>query len=354
MNRTKPPHILLIQLSLALLAVGCDKLQPGYYLTPANYPTLPPTLTGIPAPVSPTLTPVSTIQQTVSDLTDPAASEDAATVTTTAAPTVEPLTPTPSATLTPCDEAEGQIIEESFVSQLTGGVFRYRVYLPPCYASSGLRYPYLIMLHGWGVGMDDAQWDRMGLDEAADLGYARGSLPPMIIVMPNGNDAQYDWDPGPLPDVILDELMPTIESSFCTWNDSSRRAIGGLSRGGFWAYGIAFTHPEVFDRVGGHSPYFYDGDYPAINPYNLIETAEGIERLDMYLDLGVNDSVVDVNLRDFVERLRQRGIEPDYVINPVGAHTEEYWSAHTADYLAFYAAEWPRNLAEYPSCHDPG
>jgi enterochelin esterase-like enzyme len=342
----------LAQIFLALFAAGCDKLQAGYYLTPANYPTLPPTLTSTVPPVSPTNTPLSTVQETTGSLAAPAASQDG----DEAAPTltVEPPTLTPSATIPPCDETEGQIVEESFVSQFTGGVFRYRVYLPPCYASSGLRYPYLIMLHGWGAGMDDAQWDRMGLDEAADLGYARGALPPMIIVMPNGNDAQYDWDPGPLPDVILEELMPTLEAGFCTWNDSSRRAIGGLSRGGFWAYGIAYTHPEVFDRVGGHSPFFYDGDYPAINPYNLIETAEGIERLAMYLDLGVNDTVVDVNLHDFVRRLRQRGIEPEYVINPVGAHTEEYWAAHTADYLAFYAAEWPRSLAEYPSCHDPG
>jgi enterochelin esterase-like enzyme len=347
-NHTNPLHILFAQLFLALFAVGCDKLQPGYYLTPANYPTLPPTLTGTAPPAPPTITPLSTIQGTESSLSAPAASGS------DPAPTIESPTLTPSPTFAPCDETEGQIVEESFISQLTGQVFRYRVYLPPCYASTGVRYPYLIMLHGWGAGMDDSQWDRMGLDEAADLGYARGALPPMIIVMPNGNDAQYDWDPGPLPDVILDELMPTIESAYCTWNDSSRRAIGGLSRGGFWAYGIAYTHPEVFDRVGGHSPYFYDGDYPAINPYNLIETADGIERLAMYLDLGVNDSVVDVNLRDFVERLRQRGIEPDYVINPVGAHTEDYWAAHTADYLAFYAAEWPRNVAEYPSCHDPG
>lgn len=333
--------------ALALLSAGCEKLQPGYYLTPANYPTLPPTLT----PTSPPETPVTPSPTPVS------------TTRALATPTLTPLpiptftaTPSPAATATldSCSETEGQIVRASFISQYTGQPFRYRVYLPPCYASTERRYPYLIILHGLGEGMDDSQWDRMGLDEAADLGYVRGSLPPMIIIMPNGNDARYAYDPGPLPDVILNELIPEIEATFCTWNDPAMRAIGGLSRGGFWAFGIAFTHPDLFDRVGGHSPYFYDGDYTPINPYNLIETAEGIERLAIYLDVGVNDTLVDDNLRAFVERLRRRGIEPEYVINPVGGHDEAYWAAHTADYLSFYAAEWPRDVSAFPSCHDPG
>ena len=58
-------------------------------------------------------------------------------------------------------------------------------------------------------------------------------------------------------------------------------------------------------------------------------------------------------MRDFVDRLRLRGINPDYVINPVGAHDEAYWSAHTAGYLAFYAADWPRDVNGFPSCSEP-
>ena len=112
MNHTKPLHILLIHLFLALFAVGCDKLQPGYYLTPANYPTLPPTPMGTAPPVSPTLTPLSTVQEATGDLATLTPVEN----DTAPEPIGESPTLTPSATLPPCDETEGQIVEESFAS----------------------------------------------------------------------------------------------------------------------------------------------------------------------------------------------------------------------------------------------
>lgn len=343
-------HLLLLAL-IALIAAGCNRLQAGYYLTPGNYPTEPPTIGATPEPMTPSPTPVSTVQSLV--VTTPSPEPG------TAGPSTIPVEATateapPTETLVPCEETEGQVSQASFFSQLIGRDVRYRVYLPPCYAQTERRYPYVIMLHGLGAGMDDSQWMRMGLTSAADLGFVRGSLPPMIIVMPNGNDANYDWDAGPFPEVMLQELVPTLESTLCTWNDPQYRAIGGLSRGGYWAFWIAFTHPEMFNRIGGHSAFFYDADYASDkNPNNLVDSAPGIERLALYLDHGAEDHVVDISVRNFVERLRARGMEPEYVVNPVGAHVEDYWAAHTADYLSFYASTWPRDVSLYPSCHEP-
>jgi S-formylglutathione hydrolase FrmB len=274
--------------------------------------------------------------------------------TATSPPPTITLTPTP----TPfrCPEAVGKIEVLSFTSQSAGREFHYRVYVPPCYAVTRRRYPYLIMMHGLVPGttvMNDDQWDRMGLDEAADQGYLKGKLPPMIIIMPNGNDSRHGDDDSPFSKVIVSELMPEIESHFCTWNESRGRAIGGLSRGGFWAYSIVFQHSDLFDRVGGHSPFFYDGDYPVYNPYNLMDTAQSIERLKMYIDYGVNDHNVDTGIGLFVDKLRARSIEPQMAINPDGAHTEDYWAAHVEDYLAFYATDWPRAIEDLPGCNQP-
>ncbi len=278
---------------------------------------------------------------------------------------LDPLTATllpPTITLTPmvtpfsCGETEGKIEIMSFESQITGRTFQYRVYLPPCYAITRRRYPYLIMMHGLVPGtdvMNDDQWDRMGLDEAASQGYLNGTLPPMIIIMPNGNNAQHGDDDSPFSKVIVGELIPEIENVFCTWNESRARAIGGLSRGGFWAYSVAYQHPDLFGRVGGHSPFFYDGDYKVYNPYNLMDTAQGIERLKMAIDYGVDDHNVDTGIELFVDKLRAHGIEPQVVVNPDGAHTEDYWAAHVADYLAFYGAEWPFAVEGLPGCNQP-
>jgi enterochelin esterase-like enzyme len=212
------------------------------------------------------------------------------------------------------------------------------------------------MMHGLVPGttvMNDDQWDRMGLDEAADQGYLTGKLPPMMIIMPNGNDSRHGDDDSPFSRVIVSELMPEIESHFCTWNESRGRAIGGLSRGGFWAYSVVFQHADLFERVGGHSPFFYDGDYPIYNPYNLMDTAQNIERLKMYIDYGVDDHNVDTGIGLFVDKLQAQGIEPQMAINPDGAHTEDYWAAHVADYLAFYATDWPLAIEDLPGCNQP-
>ncbi len=277
-------------------------------------------------------------------------------------PAAPAMTASPTAFPTPalfvCQEAGGRIVRESFPSAITGKDFNYRIYLPPCYGLSGKRYPVLILLHGYDPNSDrdnDDQWDRIGMDEAATAGYLAGNLPPMIIVMPNGNDASYgsDLGDGPFPRVVINELVPWIDVHYCTWPAAAERAIGGLSRGGYWAYYIAFSAPQLFSRVGGHSPYFYPPFSAAnANPVNLVDEAPGIENLAMYFDHGTGDyGSVLLNVPEFVQRLEQRGITVTYVINDDDrGHSEPYWSAHLSDYLEFYSADWPRDISAYPDC----
>lgn len=257
-----------------------------------------------------------------------------------------PLTPS----AIPCTETAGQVQQQQIQSAITGAAFRYRIYLPPCYAARGVRYPYLIMLHGMGAGMDDSMWDNLGLDEAATAGYLDGSLPPMIIVLPNGEDAQQDYDPGPYPRVLVEELIPHIEANTCAWGTPQTRGIGGLSRGGFWAFSVAMQHPDLFERVGGHSAFFYDGEYPPANPSSLVESAPGIERLVLYLDHGATDTLVNTEMAVFMERARARGLAPRYRTDSPGGHDNAYWAAQAPAYLQFYSEAWPRDAATFPPC----
>lgn len=325
---------------LSLSACNGAQVNP----TPDHFPTIPASVDE--AGITPTL--IAIVESTAT----PAATS------TTAAPTE--IIPSPTQTLRPCDEDTGQVIDESMFSPEVGSDVRYSVYLPPCYAQSQQRYPVLYMLHGWHPNnptvMDNNQWIRMGLTDAADLGFSSGALPRMIIVMPNGNDAGYDFDAGPFPEFLTNDLRTAIEADLCTWNEPAMRAIGGLSRGGFFAYWIAFRYPELFGRVGGHSPFFYDPRFPdEENPFNLVDTA-AIEGLAMYMDHGgFNRELNEVQpgVLEMLSHLRARGIEPEYVANPIGDHEESYWSSHTADYLAFYAEAWPRDIQQFPSCTTP-
>lgn len=278
--------------------------------------------------------------------------------TRTPIPTMTPVL-TPSATPFPCDEESGQVLKfDPFRSETAGENLRYRVYIPPCYQQSQARYPTLILLHG--AGEDESQWERLGVVDALDQGFRLGALPPMIVVIPYtgsiGNDNTFPPDPS-YETVILDELAPAVERDFCTWTDRDHRAIGGISRGGFWAYSIALRHPDVFGIVGGHSAFFPDDLREVPSAFNPLELALNSAllpeaELRMYLDNGASD-FAGISQELFSSRLSSRGIRHTYVINPVGDHNDEYWSAHVSEYLAFYGRDWPRQAAELPSCLQP-
>jgi enterochelin esterase-like enzyme len=344
-THSKTLHLTAVLILIGIACTGCEKLQPGYYLTPENVPTLPSDGTPITQGEGLSPTPPSTVRPLSTLTNTPFGATTAPSATSTL---------TPTATQPPCTEAEGEIVEETFLSEAAAGEVRYRVYLPPCYSTTNKRYPVLYMFHGLGDLMDDAQWIRIGLTAAADRGFADGSLPPMIIVMPNGNDALYGGDEGPFPEMVTNELVPLIDTRFCTWGEPAKRAIGGLSRGGYWAFWIAFKHPEMFARLGGHSPYLYQPTLATNkNAFNIVDTAVGIENLAIYMDHGgegreINE--VKPGVQEMIDSLGHRGITPTYVANTTGDHTEGYWAMHVAEYLTFYAELWPRDVTQYPAC----
>lgn len=279
-------------------------------------------------------------------------------VVSTPVPSETPIpVPTAPPTATPfvCAETTGQVIRASFFSAVTGADFNYRLYLPPCFYETLQRYPYVILMHG--TGFDDAMWTDLGAPEVMDKGVKTGSLPPMVLVMPDGeylSELNDQPDGASYESIILDELIPQLETDYCLWGSRQGRAIGGISRGGFWAFSIAFRYPELFGAVGGHSPHFEpDNAAPENNPLDLARSVTFDKfSLRIYMDNGTND-YVGANAIEMSNILRERGIQHDYLINPTGDHDMAYWQAHVAEYLAFYGAVWPYDPSSLPSCLEP-
>ncbi len=276
--------------------------------------------------------------------------------TATLSPTATPdLRPT--GTPFPCNDNTGTIEEfTTFPSAVYNNEnLRYRVYMPPCYVEMERRFPVVYLFHG--LSYREQQWEDIGIITALESGIQNGALPPMILVMPYfGQLGQINsFTPNPSYEThILEELMPTIEQQFCTWEDRNYRAIGGISRGGFWAYMIALRNPDLFGIVGGHSPFFPTNlrDVPApFNPLEIVQTTPNLSdgELRMYLDSGASDSA-GPNIRNFSDRLKDQSIPHEFIINPVGEHNNDYWSTHVMDYLMFYGAKWPRSYDALPSC----
>ncbi len=270
--------------------------------------------------------------------------------------TSTPLPPSETPTATPwvCTETQGQVLTLSFPSKIARTDVHYRVYLPPCYGDTTRRYPYVILMHGSDA--DHTEWtDQLNVQGALDTGLATKSLAPMILVMPEGGELANtnvfrdgaSWD-----NVVVNELMPEIEKNFCTWNTRDGRAIGGISRGGFWAFEIAFRRPDMFGAIAGHSP-FFDPQIapPAYNPLSLAKTVQFPpgSQPRIWVDTG-KDDYARPNIDVFQKTLANRNIDPGYTMNPTGQHDVAYWAAHVAEYLAFYGQTWPRNVTDLPSC----
>ncbi len=271
------------------------------------------------------------------------------------------ITPAPQATAQPtiapaaCDETEGQVVEASFTSATAGEEVAYRMYLPPCFYDTIQRYPYVMLFHG--TGFNNSMWQDAGVIEAMDQGIQNGTLPPMVLVMPDGgmiaeyNDLPEDQT---FENVILDELIPALETQFCLWGSREGRGIGGISRGGFWAFSIALRNPEMFSVLGGHSPHFEaDNALPELNPLNLVVNAPLDQfPLRIYMDNAAED-YVGANALRMSELLRDKGVTHTYLINPTGEHDITYWQAHVGEYLAFYGQAWPKDVNDFPSCLEP-
>ncbi len=330
---TKYPHYLIfLALTLLVMLVACEPF--AYNPTPVSMViTVPPTITLTPTPsVTPSITP-------------------------TVAPTETPFVPT--ATPFPCDEDTGFFVDvdDNESENGRGENLRYRVYLPPCYQSTAKRFPVVYLFHG--LSYREEQWEDLGINTALEQGIRAGAMPPMILVMPYlGQLGQLNQFP---PDLsfegfILDELLPEVERSFCTIENSEHRAIGGISRGGFLAYSIAMRNSDIFGIVGGHSAYFpvNSGDIPpAFNPIELALNEGFLQEIDlrMWIDNGSGDSSSS-SQQLFSARLTQRNVQHTYTVHPTGEHNNDYWAAHISEYLTFYGREWERDYGQLPECSE--
>ncbi|MCA9888178.1 MAG: CapA family protein [Anaerolineae bacterium] len=236
-----------------------------------------------------------------------------------------------------CTETTGTVSRQTYTSGLLGQTMYYTVYTPPCYdANPDATYPALYLMHG--SNDDDGHWVRLGMVDLLDAGIQSGELPPMLVVLPFGNVIanRNRFDAISWGNIFMTELFPTVENLYRT---DDRRAIGGISRGGFWAYQIALKHPDLFPTVGGHSAFFdlYHAP-PEENPLHLIESVN-ITNMRFWLDRGKDDFAYE-GLDIMGERMSEQNANYQYIIQPEGQHNNAYWSQYVGDYLAFYAADW--------------
>ena len=143
----------------------------------------------------------------------------------------------------------GKIIEERTVkSSILNRPVKYTIYLPADYDRSERTYPVVYLLHGYTD--DHTGWLQFGeINRYADKAIEEGTIPPMIIVMPNGDSSWYvnSYDgKEKYEDFFIKEFMPAIEKNYRIKSQKRYRGIAGLSMGGFGTLNYSLKYPDLF------------------------------------------------------------------------------------------------------------
>ncbi len=171
------------------------------------------------------------------------------------------------------------------------------VYTPPGYEKGSTKYPVLYLQHGWGE--NETSWGIQGkANLIMDNMIAEGKIKPFIVVMsygmtnvggngpggarrPAGGAPAAGATAGPPPapavvlagitkgdvtggeafqPVLIDEIIPYIDSHYRTLANRDNRAMAGLSMGGGETRTITLARPEVFGYWGLLSGGFYTSE----------------------------------------------------------------------------------------------
>ena len=184
----------------------------------------------------------------------------------------------------------GDLRENQYFSKTTNSVRRVYIYTPPGYdKDKAKRYPVLYLQHG--MGENEIGWGSQGhANQIMDNLIAEGKTIPFIIVMENGGGGMRGPRPnagapgqtaplgtpgqaapasninapgnaavgargginfgGPFERILIDDLIPYVESNYRVIADQSHRAMAGLSMGGMQTKSIIIANPNIFSYMG--------------------------------------------------------------------------------------------------------
>jgi enterochelin esterase-like enzyme len=236
------------------------------------------------------------------------------------------------------DVPHGLVCENIYFSKLTNSFRRCFVYTPAEYAQNPQkRYPVLYLQHG--SFEDETGWASQGkAGLILDNLIAGGKAVPMIIVMDNGyayKSQNSDSNARPVSafeEVLINEVIPMIDSKFRTLSDRDNRAIAGLSMGANQTMRIIMNHLDKFSSYGGFSG---TSNYPTSNEINVDTFLDGAfkngESLNkqfkvFWLGLGTKEpNPFPASVGAFRKMMDRQGIKYIYYESPGTAHEWLTW-----------------------------
>lgn len=263
----------------------------------------------------------------------------------------------------------GKVIESKNVrSTILGKDVKYTIYLPADYSYSERAYPVVYLLHGYTD--NNTGWLQFGeINRFADKAIAEGVIPPMIIVMPNGDSSWYinSYDgKEKYEDFFIKEFIPSIEKLYRIKTEKRYRGVAGLSMGGYGTLIYAIKYPNLFAAAAPLSGAVFDDDaivsmsdegwertfgqlygrglkgkdrlnqaFYSNSILKMVETktAEDLKKVRYWIDCGDDDFLTKGNCLLHIA-LTDKKIPHEYRVRD-GAHTWTYWRTGITDALEF-------------------
>lgn len=242
-------------------------------------------------------------------------------------------------------EKKGTVLrDQTFTSQIVGKDMLYSVYLPPSWTWENQdKYPVLYLLHGangpqvFGDGTPgNNSWiDGGKIDTQLDMAIAAGDCPETIVIMPNctvdGKDLfyvnGYNGHEVKYENFFFDEFIPAVEELFKVDAARSKRAVGGLSMGGYGSLYYAGIHPEMFSYAYACSPaVMVEGTPNIFDVYGSLIYSGG-QMPGMTIEIGTEDFLFE-SCGWFTGFLTNANVQYE-LITRQGAHDWAFWSACT-------------------------
>lgn len=217
---------------------------------------------------------------------------------------------------------------------------------------------------------DGQELEALKLTDTLENLYGRDCLKPILVAAIHaGEDRIQEYGVAGRPDYkgrgasadkyaefIKTELLPQLHEVTGTEQFEST-AFAGFSLGGLTAFNIAWSHPELFDRVGAFSASFWwrskdlTKGYAATDRimHDVISSTEGKPDLKFWLQTGTKDETADRNKNgiidsiddtiDIIIELEKKGYtrpgDIQYLEIVGGTHDTETWGKAMPKFLCW-------------------
>ena len=228
----------------------------------------------------------------------------------------------------------GEVRIRPYYSTLTQAWREAYVYTPPRYDDDPTRkYPVLYLQHG--AGENQTSWTHQGrANVILDNLLADGKCEPMLVVMdcgyatpPYGATGSQARGRDAFGQVVIDELIPVIETHYRVVTDRWHRAIAGLSMGGGQAVSIGLNNLDTFASIGCFSGAVGGLGSSGEGRDPLPDASIANQRLKLFwIGCGTEDFIFPRS-KALHELLEQRGIRHEFLAH-AGTHEWQSWRRH--------------------------